>query len=420
MQKSKLYGITDGNAVNELLNKYKRLYLSHLENGYDFPLTYKVDLVSKLIGEYLLNPTKDSLILLENPEDLFISNEMPVGLETSLNSILVNSIKAKYLGYLLRDKQSILKYNVTLDGENYYETIELIFDELVTDVINKEDFKENTEYNPENIVDILDDLDSSGDLDLLNLDVDDIDELETINDFSEDIVEKGNNEIKKILKSVSESIDNSGYPNLAKYIQDKIDNHKSLKNVKDKSESLVKDTTEKIKDFSKREEVQEAKDKTKEVLKETKEKIEEFSNRDDVQEAKNQLEQQIKSIFDFGKSKISDFTNEEETPVDFSSVDNILKEDIETSEVNFINELLFKIFSEDTTEIEQEDVSIVVEYLLNNGQKSELEMGIKSYAYGNYLVLTSPQKLVVDNSKHFESVGTDGSQVLYYYLILAQ
>lgn len=91
---------------------------------------------------------------------------------------------------------------------------------------------------------------------------------------------------------------------------------------------------------------------------------------------------------------MSDFTNEKETPVDFSSVDNILKEDIESSEVNFINELLFKIFSEDTTEIEQEDISIVVEYLLNNGQKSELEMGIKSYAYGNYLVLTSPQKLV--------------------------
>lgn len=384
MKKTELYGITNIEEINLLIARFSNIYLSHIENGFEFPLELKEDFVVKIVGKYLLNPKKESLTLLENPNDLFINVS-----DENFNVDLINGIKTTLLGQLVKDKNEILEKGSSLTLDEYYENIDYIFDSIIENYL---------EYVTE-----LNENDSIEDVDCSNKE-----------DYKE------TKQIEKIIDSASEAINKSGLTDFAKYIQNKVSEIDSLEKAKVKSNELVKDTKEKLEDFSNREDIKEAKEKTKEVIKETKTKIDDFYKREDVQDAKNQLEQQIKSIFDFGKSKVSDFTNEKETPVDFSSVDNILKEDIESSEVNFINELLFKIFSEDTTEIEQEDVSIVVEYLLNNGQKSELEMGIKSYAYGNYLVLTSPQKLVVDNSKHFESVGTDGSQVLYYYLILAQ
>lgn len=379
MEKTELYGITNIDEINLLINRFYNVYISHIENGFEFPFDLKEDFVLKLVGKYLLYPEKESLKLLENPNDLFIDDS-----DENSNICLINGIKTTFLGQLVKDKNVILETGSSITPDEYYENIDYIFDSII-------------ENHLENYLDY-------------DIELNENDSIENVN-YSNQEDFKENKEIENLITSESEDINEYEFPDFAKYIHDKISEIDSLE--KDKSNELVKDTEGKLENSSNTEDNK----KTKEFIKDTKTKIDDFYNREDVQDVKNQLEQQLKSIFDFGKSKLSEFTNEKEPSLDF---DNTSKENIESSEANFIDELLFKIFNEDINTIEQEDISIAVGYILNNGQKSELGMGIKAYSYGIYLVLTSPQKLVIDNNKHFKSLGTDGSQVLHYYLVLAQ
>ena len=383
MKKTELYGITNIDEIHLLINRFYNLYLSHIENGFEFPLGLKEQFVIELVGKYLLYPEKESLKLLENPNDLFIDD-----LDEDSDILLINGVKTTLLGQLVKDKNEILEQGSSVTSDEYYENIDYIFDSIIENHLEN-----NLDYDLElNENDFIENVSSSNQED-----------------------SKENKQIEKLTDYESEDINKSEFPDFAKYIQNKISEFDSLE--KDKSNELVKDTEGKLDSSS---DVEDNK-KTKDFIKETKTKINDFYKREDVQDAKNQLEQQIKSILDLGKSKLSDLTNEKELPLDFIPMDKNSKEDIESSEANFIDELLYKIFNDDITTIEQEDISIGAGYILNNGQKSELELGIKSYSYGNYLVLTSPQKLVIDsNNKHFETLGTDGSQVLYYYLVLAK
>lgn len=357
MKKTELYGITNIDEIHLLINRFYNLYLSHIENGFEFPLDLKEEFVIELVGKYLLYPEKESLKLLENPNDLFINDS-----DEDSDILLINGVKTTLLGQLVKDKNEILEKGSSVTSDEYYENIDYIFDSIIENHLEN-----NLDYDVE---------------------LDENDFIENV-DYSNQEDSKENKQIEKLINSLG----------------------------KDKSNELVKDTEGKLESSSNVED----NTKTKDFIKETKTKIDDFYNREDVQDAKNQLEQQIKSILDFGKSKLSEFTNEKELPLDFISIDKNSKEDIESSEANFIDELLYKIFNDDITTIEQEDISIGAGYILNNGKKSELELGIKSYSYGRYLVLTSPQKLVIDsNNKHFETLGTDGSQVLYYYLVLAK
>lgn len=379
MEKTELYGITNIDEIHLLINRFYNVYISHIENGFEFPFDLKEDFVLKLVGKYLLYPEKESLKLLENPNDLFIDDS-----DEDSDILLINGIKTTFLGQLVKDKNEILETGSSITPDEYYENIDYIFDSII-------------ENHLENYLDY-------------DIELNENDSIENVN-YSNQEDFKENKEIENLITSESEDINEYEFPDFAKYIHDKISEIDSLE--KDKSNELIKDTEGKLENSSNTEDNK----KTKEFIKDTKTKIDDFYNREDVQDVKNQLEQQLKSIFDFGKSKLSEFTNEKEPSLDF---DNTSKENIESSEANFIDELLFKIFNEDINTIEQEDISIAVGYILNNGQKSELGMGIKAYSYGIYLVLTSPQKLVIDNNKHFKSLGTDGSQVLHYYLVLAK
>ena len=365
MKKTELYGITNIDEIHLLINRFYNLYLSHIENGFEFPLGLKEQFVIELVGKYLLYPEKESLKLLENPNDLFIDD-----LDEDSDILLINGVKTTLLGQLVKDKNEILEQGSSITTDEYYEKIDYIFDSIIENHLEN-----NLDYDLENNLDY-------------DLELNENDSIENVNYFNQED-SKENKQIEKLINSLG----------------------------KDKSNELVKDTEGKLDSSS---DVEDNK-KTKDFIKETKTKINDFYKREDVQDAKNQLEQQIKSILDLGKSKLSEFTSEKEPPLDFISMDNPSKEDLESSEANFIDELLYKIFNDDITTIEQEDISIGAGYILNNGKKSELELGIKSYSYGRYLVLTSPQKLVIDsNNKHFETLGTDGSQVLYYYLVLAK
>lgn len=382
MKNTELYGITNIDEIHLLINRFYNLYLSHIENGFEFPLGLKEQFVIELVGKYLLYPEKESLKLLENPNDLFIDDS-----DEDSDILLINGVKTTLLGQLVKDKNEILEQGSSLTSDEYYENIDYIFDSII-------------ENHLENYLDY-------------DIELNENDSIENVN-YSNQKDSKENKQIENLITSEAEDINKYGFSDFAKYIHDKISEIDSLE--KDKSNELIKDTEGKLENSSNIEDMKEDNKKPKEFIKETKTKIDDFYNREDVQDVKNQLEQQLKSIFDFGKSKLSEFTNEKEPSLDF---DNTSKENIESSEANFIDELLFKIFNEDINTIEQEDISIAVGYILNNGQKSELGMGIKSYSYGIYLVLTSPQKLVIDN-KHFKSLRTYGSQVLHYYLVLAQ